>query len=98
GLAGMGQAGCGGPQPGPCQLLGEAACGLRPPAWPRTCRSVDFHPGLKAGIPVCHAVCWRGFGWVPASPRCASLSPGLTCAPQAAAASPAALATLTAAL
>src|SRR5205823_6852485 len=38
------------------------------------------------------------FGWVPASPRCARAIPGLTCAPQAVTASPAALATLTAAL
>jgi hypothetical protein len=35
--------------------------------------------------------------WVPASTRCAGANPGLTCAPQAVTASPAALATFTAA-
>src|SRR5215467_12943921 len=42
--------------------------------------------------------CRRDFGWVPVSRRGAGAGPGLTCAPQAVTASPAALATLTAAL
>src|SRR5690606_38392022 len=51
------------------------------------------------GIPACsHTGCVGRFGWVPASRRGAGTSPGLTCAPQADTASPAALATLTAAL
>src|SRR5208282_5552779 len=59
---------------------------------------VDLHSALKGGDPACHAALPRDFGWVPASPRCARADPGLTCALQAVTASPAALATLTAAL
>jgi len=55
-------------------------------------------PSLRYGVPACRAVFRREVGWVPASPRCAGTGSGLTCAPQAVTASPAALATLTAAL
>src|SRR5204863_10185277 len=57
-----------------------------------------FHSALKSGDPACHAAPRPDFGWVPASPRGARMCPGLTCAPQAVTASPAALATFTAAL
>jgi hypothetical protein len=55
-------------------------------------------PSLREGVPACHAVSRCDFGWVPASTRCAGTRSGLTCARQAVTASPAALATFTAAL
>src|SRR6266851_4970799 len=57
----------------------------------------DPHSALWTEVLACHASSWHNFEWVPASPRCAGTGSGLTCAPQAVTASPAALATLIAA-
>src|SRR5262249_59595630 len=64
------------------------------------CQGLILPPPLAGGreFPAGHAVSRCEVGWVPASLRCAGTSPGLTCAPQAVTASPAALATFTAAL